>query len=166
MNEYRITKYDPEYRVNGVYERCEWTSVSDVGGIFADGILTADECNSVISNYVNCVLEILEKSNVHHLTIADLEINDPVSWINGQMIMLNEVALLVQDCLKEKCWGRLSGDGVFVHFGYDLYMYVGCNLPRDAVCEIGEKYALFAEEFLSPHHPEDIASQEHSASEF
>jgi hypothetical protein len=40
MNEYRICKYNPRFRVNGVYIKDEWTSVSDIGKTFEDGVLT------------------------------------------------------------------------------------------------------------------------------
>ena len=31
MFEYRITKYNPIFRVNGIYTRDDWTSICDVG---------------------------------------------------------------------------------------------------------------------------------------
>lgn len=31
QNQYRVTKYNPEYRKNGTYMRDEWTSISDIG---------------------------------------------------------------------------------------------------------------------------------------
>ncbi len=43
MNQYRITKYDPQYRIDGVYERYEWSNLSDVGTVFEDGLLTQAE---------------------------------------------------------------------------------------------------------------------------
>ena len=37
MKEYRISKYDPQFRVNGAYQKNEWTSISDIGKVFDDG---------------------------------------------------------------------------------------------------------------------------------
>lgn len=31
MNEYRVTKYDPKYRMDGAYAGAEWTCAADVG---------------------------------------------------------------------------------------------------------------------------------------
>ena len=31
MTYYRISKYDPAYRVDGVYQKDEWTAFSDIG---------------------------------------------------------------------------------------------------------------------------------------
>lgn len=57
MFEYRITKYNPIFRVNGIYTRDDWTSVCDIGKEYNGCTLTADECVNVLSNYVNCIIE-------------------------------------------------------------------------------------------------------------
>ena len=42
MTEYRITKYDPANRINGVYMADEWTSFSDIGKVFNGTLLSQD----------------------------------------------------------------------------------------------------------------------------
>ena len=43
VTEYRITKYNPAHRINGVYTADEWTSFSDIGKVFGDTILSQDD---------------------------------------------------------------------------------------------------------------------------
>ena len=33
MNYFRLSKYNPIYRVDGIYQREQWTSICDVGNI-------------------------------------------------------------------------------------------------------------------------------------
>jgi len=37
LYEYRIVKYNPKFRINGIYTKNEWTSISDIGDEF-DGV--------------------------------------------------------------------------------------------------------------------------------
>lgn len=43
MNYYRISKYDPQYRIDGIYQKDEWTSMSDIGNIYGGKVFTEDE---------------------------------------------------------------------------------------------------------------------------
>lgn len=52
MKEYRISKYDPQFRVNGSYQKNEWTSISDIGKVFDDGVLTLAEYLRVENEYI------------------------------------------------------------------------------------------------------------------
>lgn len=152
MTQYRITKYDPQSRINGAYERVEWTSVSDVGSVFEDGVLTREECEQTIRHYADCALELLKAAGIQALTILELEdfhLQSP--WHSGQKISLSMAGEVVQACLEEKCWCMLAADQAFIHFGYDLYMYVGVDLPFGAVRDVCTRCGLFAEVFPSPY---------------
>ncbi len=152
MTQYRITKYDPQYRINGVYERVEWTSVSDVGSVFEDGVLTREECDRTIRHYADCALELLKAAGIQALTILALEDFDlQFPWYSWQRISLKKAAEVILACLEEKCWCMLAADQAFVHFGYDLYMYVGVDLPFGAVRDVCTRCGLFAEVFPSPY---------------
>ncbi len=160
MNPFRITKYDPRYRVNGVYNRYEWSSIADVGRVFADGLLTQEECSRVVSNYVTCVLELMRAADVPALTLRNLE--DPRGCCphpEGAVLAPEQLAGVIRSCLEEEYWCRLEQEESFVHFGYDLYMYVRVSLPDQTVEAISTCYGLFAEPFRSPYsdEPEGLA---------
>ena len=74
MFEYRITKYNPIFRVNGIYTRDDWTSICDVGKKYNGCTLTTDECATVMSNYVNCIMEIIATAQVPEFTVSDVEV--------------------------------------------------------------------------------------------
>ncbi len=40
MFQYRITKYDPAFRIDGKYTKDEWTSIHDIGKIYNGCIFT------------------------------------------------------------------------------------------------------------------------------
>lgn len=158
MHEYRVTKYDPQYRVNGAYARNEWTSISDVGKEFDGCIFTMDEYERVERHYADFVCELTDKCGVFPLSIdAYSEIHHNDTWREGQLIRREELYAILQGNLREECWCRLNGPGFFIHFGYDYYIYVGCELPLEAIQTLAEKYGLFCQPFRSPYHDEEDA---------
>lgn len=156
MFEYRISKYNPKYRINGKYTRNEWSSVADIGKEFCDGILSEQECCDTIDRYCECVKDVLQSIGVKHLSISDLEKYEKhIKWKNGQIISLDEVASVVRECLWENCWCRLSGEAAFIHFGYELYMYLGCTLQTDQFSLICDRHQMFYEIRNSPYKNEE-----------
>ena len=156
MNEYRICKYNPRFRVNGVYIKDEWTSVSDIGKTFEDGVLTEKECRKTVNGYVTCLMAIFQhsiKKNGNELKINGLERwSKRVLWKEGQIITADNLEQLIRDCLNEKCWCRIENEDSFIHFGYELYVYVGCDLDSKTVMEIAQNNGLFADVKKSPYH--------------
>lgn len=156
MFEYRISKYNPKYRINGKYTRNEWSSVADIGKKFSDGILSEQECCDTIDRYCECVKDVLQSIGVNHLIISDLEKYEQyIKWKNGQIISLDEVSSVVRECLWENCWCRLSGEAAFIHFGYELYMYLGCALQTDQLSLICDRHRMFYEIRNSPYKDEE-----------
>ena len=69
MKQYRVTKYNPEYRnTDGTYSREEWTSYSDVGEI-----VSKEEYEKVENSYIESALNFLEEQNISKITITYLE---------------------------------------------------------------------------------------------
>lgn len=155
MNEYRVTKYDPQYRVNGAYARAEWTSVADVGTSVGGKLLTSSEYERVEQHHVDFLCELAEECSAFPLMVDALENDSGEEWHEGQMIQRDDLPHIVRSVLREKCWCRLGGEDFFIHFGYDYYMYAGCNRPVDAVSVMAEKHGLFCEPFRSPYHDEE-----------
>lgn len=152
MYTYRICKYDPQYRgKDGAYLRDEWTDYSDIGSLFQGKVLAESEYLLVEQNYISCISAIMQNSKVETLRIRELEKRESKTWKNGQSVSDHSLARLISDCLRSKCWCKLIGNHAYVHFGYDFYVYVGCQLPLEHVESICENHNLFCNAQESPY---------------
>lgn len=155
MHQYRVTKYDPQYRQNGVYTKEEWTDFSDVGRTFGGVPLTLQEYERVEQQHIDFLAELVNREAALPLTIDSLEINgNDCRWQNGQQISRAELPVLLREILRCSCWCRLTSKDFFIHFGYDYYMYVGCTHTPEGMYALAMEYALFAEPMISPYHEE------------
>ncbi len=57
--------------------------------------------------------------------------------------------------LRSYFWCILRSEDIFVHFGYDYYMYIGCKKKCCDVIKTIEKTGLFVEPFESPYNKEE-----------
>ena len=128
MNKYRISKYNPLYRCAERYLKAEWTDYSDIGKMFEDNILTEHEYKIVEQNYIFCLDDIIRLIGVHDLSITALECYDDVPWKNNQSVSIELLPEIFRDCLRNKCWCKLESQEMYIHFGYDYYVYIGCVL--------------------------------------
>lgn len=151
MNHYRITKYNPIFRKNGVYTKNEWTSISDIGQLFENNILTMNEYLKTENSYVNFYRNILADLFIHQMQIIDLELRKKAEWKNNQYLMGEEIFVFIRQCLREECWAKLITESTYIHFGYDYYTYMGTNIEFDKIESIARKYGLFAEICRSPY---------------
>jgi hypothetical protein len=156
-HQFRLTKYNPEARgPDGAYLLDEWTSYSDIGKSFAGVALEEAEYLRVESAYLTALEDFLSEAGVSGLRIAGLETWGsgviPSFFESGRELDLAECVAFAKLTLRERVWGRLVRPGsVYVHFGYDFYMYLG--LPR--MCPVALRHAqesgLFAEAMRSPY---------------
>jgi hypothetical protein len=163
----RATKYDPSNRdIQGRYTLSEFTSSSDVGKKFENYVLSAEDYVIVEDRYAACVRQLLDISQVDSLQIVELEDNRGKTLVDLQVERLRPAQLdmvhdgmvvkgeniykIVRMALREVIWCKLCGEnGVYVHFGYDYYMYIGCNLERT---DLGQPpQGMFYEEMGSPY---------------
>ena len=152
MKEYLISKYDPQYRVDGIYVRYDWDGETDIGKVFADGLLTRQKYNAVLDSYVECAMEILDSAHIEWMTVSGLEdYADEAPWKENEAVSGRQLALVISDCMHEKYWCRLVAERAFVHFGYELYMYIGCDLEYDEAAKICARHGLYAVERASPY---------------
>lgn len=170
MAEFRITKYDPDMRLpDGSFGIETWTSVSDIGRSFQGRVLTSTEYIAIESAYVAAVQLFMAACNVDALICNNIELHDnqqdtpqlpPEFRLTNERIPAEGTSVsdkdlddLVRLVLRECLWCRLDGpSGFFVHFGYDLYMYIGTGTVTHAP---HVSPPLFIEEFASPYHDED-----------
>jgi hypothetical protein len=172
MNGFRITKYNPIFRLpDGSYSRAEWTSVCDIGNMYDDGVLELEKYLRTENDYINAVQSFMTSEGISSLYVVDLEKNENYGAsfpsflleetkyytsllfegieLNGQFL-----EWVIKIALRKKVWCRMEGpDGFYVHFGYDYYMYIGSEKmkPAPPVLPAG----IFAEPFESPYHREE-----------
>jgi hypothetical protein len=126
MLEYRVTKYDPQFRdVTGAYSRREWTSYRDVGGS-----VSLDDYLTVEATYVRVAIALLIEADIGSLQVRGFENagNKPVAYAEGSLLARTEWEYAFRSVLREQFWCRFESPESFVHFGWDYYMYVG--VPR------------------------------------
>ena len=154
MFEFRVTKYNPEYRKkSGAYTRDEWISVCEIGRSFNGEILTRAEYERVENAYVTAALSFLGEACVPALAIVGLEIESStkLAFENGHTLSLEETAAVIRRLLRGEFWCRLEASDAFVHIGYDYYMYIGVPSLCDAAAERTKQLGLFVERFRSPY---------------
>jgi len=156
--DYSISKYSPQfYDSKAAYIHNEWTSISDIGKSFADGILTSEEYIEIENRYINTAIELAKRAGCSYLTVSYIEgdSTDIVNSVNslklnhglieraktirqGIRIPLNDCPDYLLLCLRECCWAIFSNmaHNFLVKFGYDYYMYIHTVIPKLQVTEI------------------------------
>jgi small subunit ribosomal protein S1 len=158
---YKVTKYDPEDFGIGGYIGPE-DSDNDRGPVEAA--------------YLRAVERFAEAAGVQRLAVRDAEFSDrgrvrgvarspdPLAGVlpggidglvDGVDVSLDCAVELARLVLRDKIWLRLEhGDQFFVHFGGDLYMYIGSDQPCDAAAAAVRESGLFPELIdSSPYDP-------------
>ena len=157
MNQFRMSKYSPVKRdASGTFIGGDWTSVSDIGANF-DGHLLSPE--AVEDAYVETLLAVHARVGAPGLQAITVEPSTgettvagrrSLSLANDRDIELDEVGPIIRGCLREQFWCRLraSAGYFWIHFGYELYVYFGTELPEE---EIVVPPCLHLERFASPY---------------
>lgn len=149
---YRVTKYNPKFRVDGKYLIDDWTSIADVGKVFSGQVLTMQKYEATEQNYIDFVKNTLQICGINELEIIQLEkYSGHLKWKNQQYINLQQISSFMKDCLREKCWAKLVANDFFLHFGYDYYIYIGTNLDEKMLQKLGCQFGLFVEQYKSPY---------------
>ncbi len=155
MYEYRVTKYNPQWRdAKGVFCKEDWTSICDIGKTIAGRRITESEYMQIESAYVDSALRFLELAQIPALKVCGLEDhNDAAKIAEGEELATRDLAPVLRDVLREKYWCRLERTGeAFVHVGYDYYMYIGVAVPDALAIQYARDRGLFVEAFRSPYH--------------
>jgi hypothetical protein len=160
MKTWRITKYNPSKRDNkNVYlDKDEWTSFSDVGTKV--NIETYEKTEQA---YVNTIVETMDELELNTLILEELEISiDEINDQNiirflseikkGKSVNVKEIKELAKLTLREIIWCKLSDkEKLYVHFGFDFYMYIGTNKEDINLYKRNKKTELYIEEIESPY---------------
>lgn len=173
MISWRVTKYNPKYRdEEDVYHNDEWTSCHDIGKLFNGNEFTANDYLAIENAYINAVLSFMQNINVTSFKVKCLEkYNDNIVSQNTTLVYTNEMIKLYVELhensilgvdniqnlcrllLREQLWCKLENDNrMFVHFGYDYYMYIGCLLKPENITDLIQGTGLFMERIESPYY--------------
>ena len=167
MFNYRITKYNPLYRdVHGVYQKSEWSSFSDIGKIFDNKKLTINDYSLTEDAYIQAMVGFMECNHVDTMRIASLEKHtlsqgastysktmlDTFGRVANKMIADKEtIKNIGRLALREDLWCKLEAKNMYVHFGYEYYMYIGSKSACSETIDQIESSGLFVEEYNSPY---------------
>ncbi|GGG05907.1 hypothetical protein GCM10010912_58200 [Paenibacillus albidus] len=171
---WRITKYNPANRINGVYTKQEWTSIGDIEKVYPDGEFLIEHYLHTESLYIMAITSIMKEMKINSLQVTSFEkydfglLEDRFRFIysdeiielysnikNGDFVSGNELELLCKLILREKLWCKLQSSSMFVHFGFDYYMYIGSRLECSDSLELISNSGLFIEPFQSPYLEEE-----------
>lgn len=161
--DYSISKYRPQfYDSKSCYTRNEWTSISDIGKSFDDGVLTTNEYLETERHYINTAIELARISGCSYLTVDYLEGKYIVQNVKehslnynlletaqkirqGLIIRVSDCADYLRLCLRECCYASFSNHlhNFYIDFGYDFYMHIRTTLPKKQVEEVVLKNHLY-----------------------
>jgi hypothetical protein len=152
----RVTKYDPALRdERGAFTGDDWTSVSDVGDTFGEVPLTLHRYLDVESRHLQVIAAFLTEAGIDGTTVRGSEPYDARWWPEeGERLSVLESVDVVREMLRERGFCRLDGEaGVYVHVGYDYYLYLGGDVPCQRTKEVAAEAGLFIDSgFVSPYH--------------
>ena len=172
MYTWRITKYNPLYRnSSGDYTNQEWTSYSDIGKHFGGKQFNFEDYIEIENKYISTVLQFMNCLHLQEIEIRELEkYETDISYdenIDREMSNLLKnikdkatinIAVVPHLCkliLREHLWGKLVVNStLYIHFGYDYYMYIGSSKKCDMVLEKVSHNGLYIEECQSPYQGE------------
>ncbi|MDQ2088173.1 hypothetical protein RBH29_17255 [Herbivorax sp. ANBcel31] len=176
MFSWRISKYNPLYRdKTGAYKKDEWTSFYDIGKIFDGKELTYDTYIATENAYVEAVVSFMDSTKITSLTVKSLEkhskdiqftcsdthhhneMEDLYKKINNGIVLeIQDIVFLCRLILRDHLWCKLENNPLmFIHFGYDYYMYIGSTNKCESATRSVEKTGLFVEKFESPYYTVD-----------
>jgi hypothetical protein len=156
QTELRVTKYDPALRdERGGPTGDDWTSVNDVGDIFGGEVLTLRRYLEVESHHLEVVAVFLAEAGVDHTIVRGPERHEARWWpVEGEPLARLESVDVVREMLRERGFCRLEAPkDVYIHVGYDYYVYMGGDVPSDRTRLAAAQVGLFVDSpFASPYH--------------
>ena len=148
-----------------MYLKDEWTDYSDIGKKFEGAILTLDEYLKTEDAYIQAVFLLMKCLNIEKLKLTKL-INharyQKQALIDGKKIINDTyydhemIVFIIQAILRNKLGCKLEFDNtMYVHFGWDYYMYIGSAKACQSTIQNIDGMGLFVEPFVSPYLEED-----------
>lgn len=166
---YRLSKYNPKNRdVSGVYLKNEWTSISDIGKVFDDGLLNVEKYLAAEKAYCNVVKAILDEFSEKCFSVEQLEryfdgnsvyeemqkygipfSQEDISRFDaiscGLRIPVDDLEKYLSYLLRESVWFVLVGRETKIVVGYDYYIHFQCYKPIEHLFELAEREGIYIE---------------------
>jgi hypothetical protein len=159
--DYRISHY------NESNKSTQWTSVSDVvnENNFEE---TFEEYKATENKYINILKYLLDKNGIIKMKIYELENNmvfengiveklfdknifDELKIKNGNEYLVKDIVYIIRLCLREIIWCKIVWENIYIHIGYDYYVYIGgLKIDKDYM-ENELKNGITIEEYKSPY---------------
>ena len=147
QNQLRISRYRP-----GVPQSATstWTSMSDVGHVFDDGLLSQAEYERVEQLYLAALVALLDDAGRPELLVSDVQLSPSASAAaravrDGARVTVPDAVEICRLELREELSCRLDDERFYVHVGFDYYLYLGCERVSPAVIAAIEESGLFVE---------------------
>ena len=151
-----MTKYDPALRdQRGGFAGDDWTSVGDVGNSFGGEVLSLHRYLEVESHHLQVVAAFLAEAEAEHTVVRGPERYEARWWpAEGDRLTRLESVDVVREMLRERGFCRLEAHrDVYVHVGYDYYLYISGNVPGEQTRLVAAGAGLFVDSrFASPYH--------------
>ena len=142
----------------------------DIGSIYSEGVFTVEQYVDVENLYVNAVIGFMNCLNINSLKVVGLEkhsvnieILDFSELYNEEMVLIysriedgcilnkSEVKSICRLILRDNLWCKLIFESdMYVHFGYEYYMFIGSSDRCDSTVESIASSGLYVELFESP----------------
>lgn len=166
MYYWRISKYNPRYRENNVYQNHEWTSIHDIGNKFNGEEFTLNAYVDCEEQYINAVIWAMKELNIISLKLdgvekygydrdcglAETSAEEFYNSLKDDMVIqANDIEIIMKLMLREMIWGKLSSENLYIHFGYDYYMYIGSSKELKETQKYIESSSIFIESMKSPY---------------
>lgn len=138
MQQWRVSKYDPAHRDSrGWYLKDEWTSVSDIGRTFADGVLTLESYLEAESRYLTFVHRLMNALSVPHMMVrragrhrSESRVGPglPLRLRNKDVLSRPQVIEAIRDSLRDRFWCQLVYKRrLWMEVGFDFYLHFACD---------------------------------------
>ena len=149
---YRISKYNPIFRVKELYEKPEWTSIYDVGKLYDGTEFTMNDYIDMEEKYLCAIEKLLDATQTKSLRIIKLEDHQGQCCYRQwqRLHNKNDIIFVAQNCLREKYWCELYSRALTIHFGYEFYIYVRCALSYQQIVSEISSLGLFVENNKKP----------------
>ncbi len=124
---FRVSRYSSDLAAR----RADWSSISDVGASFHGEVLTQQTYEQVEQRYLDAARRFLADSNIDRLSVLDVDWTADVPLARREIadrpfVTPDEAIAICRLQLREDLSCRLeSPDRFYLHFGFDLYMYIG-----------------------------------------
>ena len=151
---------------DGSYQKDDWTSVGDVGRIYEGDAFTYNMYLLFENAYISAIRTVMKLNNIKSFNLQSLEKkevydypdiskNNTIDYISGlsegYTINYRNIDFIAKLILRELLWGKFVNKNMFVHFGYDYYMYIGSRKDLGVESKIISEMGLFVEEMESPY---------------